>query len=151
MSYLTPVYINAYAVTRHYGGPEEGGWHYDAGHPVESRCVHMENLPEPEWTQPCSSCNGKYPERESCDWCNGNGTVAPSQIDDEELSPFNHYDILDVARQDTRVGNYMAEMQEHWAEYDEGDISSVNGGVKHCVRVELAFAEPWPKRRPHYE
>jgi len=25
------LYINAYYVTRHYGGPEEGGWWYDAG------------------------------------------------------------------------------------------------------------------------
>ena len=31
-----PVYINAYVVTRHYGGPEEGGWWYDAGHCIET-------------------------------------------------------------------------------------------------------------------
>ena len=24
-------YVNAYAVTREYGGPEEGGWWYDTG------------------------------------------------------------------------------------------------------------------------
>jgi hypothetical protein len=29
-------YINAYSVTRHYGGPEEGGWWYDAGMPIAS-------------------------------------------------------------------------------------------------------------------
>lgn len=29
-------YINAYAVTRHYGGPEEGGWWYNAGRPLAS-------------------------------------------------------------------------------------------------------------------
>ncbi|QIW88626.1 hypothetical protein P59_257 [Bacillus phage P59] len=23
------VYVNVYSVTRHYGGPEEGGWYYD--------------------------------------------------------------------------------------------------------------------------
>jgi len=29
-------HVNVYAVTRHYGGPEEGGWWYNAGEPVAS-------------------------------------------------------------------------------------------------------------------
>jgi hypothetical protein len=29
-------YVNAYAVTQHYGGPEEGGWWYRAGEPIAS-------------------------------------------------------------------------------------------------------------------
>lgn len=29
-------YVNAYLVTREYGGPEEGGWWYDAGTPAGS-------------------------------------------------------------------------------------------------------------------
>lgn len=32
-------YVNAYAVTRHYGGPEEGGWWYDAGEVVASTYI----------------------------------------------------------------------------------------------------------------
>lgn len=31
-----PVYLNVYDVTRHYGGPEEGGWWYNAGELVET-------------------------------------------------------------------------------------------------------------------
>jgi len=31
-----PWYVNVYAVSRHYGGPEEGGWWYDSGDPVAS-------------------------------------------------------------------------------------------------------------------
>lgn len=27
-------YVNVYEVTRHYGGPEEGGWYYNAGMPL---------------------------------------------------------------------------------------------------------------------
>lgn len=34
------VYLNVYAITRHYGGPEEGGWWYNSGVPVA--CVPME-------------------------------------------------------------------------------------------------------------
>lgn len=29
-------YVTAYEVTRHYGGPEEGGWWYDWYHPIET-------------------------------------------------------------------------------------------------------------------
>lgn len=29
-------YVNAYAVSRNYGGPEEGGWYYDSGEPLAS-------------------------------------------------------------------------------------------------------------------
>lgn len=32
-------YVNAYEVTRQYGGPEEGGWYYDEGTPVASMPV----------------------------------------------------------------------------------------------------------------
>ena len=27
-------YVNTYATTRNYGGPEEGGWFYEGGQPV---------------------------------------------------------------------------------------------------------------------
>ena len=33
------VYVNVYLVDQLYGGPEEGGWWYDTGEPVESICV----------------------------------------------------------------------------------------------------------------
>lgn len=35
-------YVNAYAVSRHYGGPEEGGWWYDAGSPLSSIAVYTD-------------------------------------------------------------------------------------------------------------
>jgi hypothetical protein len=33
------VFITAFAVTRHYGGPEEGGWYYDVHFPLKSRAI----------------------------------------------------------------------------------------------------------------
>lgn len=35
-------YLNAYELSREYGGPEEGGWYYDAGYPVASIRVHSQ-------------------------------------------------------------------------------------------------------------
>jgi hypothetical protein len=40
-----PKYINVYEVTQSYGGPEEGGWWFDCGTPLESvRCDSQEQL-----------------------------------------------------------------------------------------------------------
>jgi len=40
-------YVNAYEVSRHYGGPEEGGWWFDAGTPLASvPCVTDEAVDE---------------------------------------------------------------------------------------------------------
>lgn len=33
------IYVNAYEVTQHYGGPEEGGWWYDSGEVLASSPV----------------------------------------------------------------------------------------------------------------
>lgn len=32
----TVLYVNAYAVHQHYGGPAEGGWYYNSGEPIAS-------------------------------------------------------------------------------------------------------------------
>lgn len=40
-------YVNAYCVTRHYGGPEEGGWWYNAGEPLASVPIDDGQDPEP--------------------------------------------------------------------------------------------------------
>lgn len=37
---MEPIYVNAYEVDRLYGGPEEGGWYFDAGEPLESIRVY---------------------------------------------------------------------------------------------------------------
>ena len=38
----TPRYVNVYAVSRAYGGPEEGGWYFDIGEVVASHPVRGE-------------------------------------------------------------------------------------------------------------
>jgi hypothetical protein len=51
------LYVNLYRVTRHYGGPEEGGWWYNAGEPLASVPIpgiwRSEEMPDaevpPEW------------------------------------------------------------------------------------------------------
>lgn len=48
-------YVNAYAVTRHFGGPEEGGWWYNAGRSLASIPVRV------EWKQVVADEEGDGP------------------------------------------------------------------------------------------
>lgn len=123
-------YVNTYAVTRHFGGHEEGGWFYNSGVPLESRIV---DLPEYE---------------------------LPSEVmerDDEEGR--RHYvanqDEIDrvhgEASMDPRVRAEVEAAQIRWADENEGNIYSVLGGVKVEVQVQDHFAAHWPTERPHYE
>jgi len=42
---IGPFYVNTYLVERCYGGPEEGGWWYDCGEPMDSRlCDSYEEM-----------------------------------------------------------------------------------------------------------
>ena len=38
------IYLNTYEVWQAYGGPEEGGWWYDAGEPVQSVLISQDDL-----------------------------------------------------------------------------------------------------------
>ena len=40
-------FVNVYIVTRHYGGPEEGGWWFNSGEPLAS--VPVVIGPKPPW------------------------------------------------------------------------------------------------------
>ncbi len=138
------IYINAYAVTRHYGGAEEGGWWYNAGEPIASVPIATERMdacPTPD------SCN--------CRW-NNNGIVTHDEHPDwqeadpeqglGEPPPHAHYK-LDMAKVDETIKHLTADLNGT----KEGDIYSVLGGVDLTVTVEEHFARPWPHARPHYE
>lgn len=39
---MSTLWVNVYKVTRHYGGPEEGGWWYNAGEPIHTESCDTE-------------------------------------------------------------------------------------------------------------
>ena len=62
------VFVNVYEISTHYGGPEEGGWDYEAGTPVLSKattCIcdnsqHGELCPAGHWLKALrSTYNGQ--------------------------------------------------------------------------------------------
>jgi len=54
------LWVNVYSVTRHYGGPEEGGWWYDAGEVVASTPADNED----EANQLAATCREKFKDME---------------------------------------------------------------------------------------
>lgn len=120
------LWINIYAVERHYGGPEEGGWWYDSGTPVGSIPVELTHeeimlLERSYWT-------GK----------------------DYNLDR-NHLGWREVLRQATKDKAW--ELAEPYEELypNTGNSSSVLGGEDYRVAVEDEFAQAYPTERPRYE
>jgi hypothetical protein len=62
------VFVNVYEISTHYGGPEEGGWDYEAGSPVLSKattCIcdnpqHRELCPAGHWLK---ALHSRYSEK----------------------------------------------------------------------------------------
>jgi hypothetical protein len=120
------LYVNAYAVTRHWGGREEGGWWYNAGAPLASVPIAAETVACPGGSDGCNcgyEVNGIY--------C----------ADDRHLKP----------EDSAELRRMRAHLRKMFADVKEGDIYSVNGGVDLDVWVEERPAHHWPEGRPRYE
>jgi len=67
-------YVNTFKVNMQYGGPEEGGWWFDVGYPVESICFETAseasnalNLIRAKWNERNKSEGNKAPSSVNCD------------------------------------------------------------------------------------
>jgi len=131
-TYRGIVYVNAYAVTRHYGGPEEGGWWYNRGEPLASVPIpaeitdrHDRDGGENDYTY-CTGCYSDEGERTIC----SNREVVPDENAKEAM---------------------IAYLKGAFADVVEGNIYSVLGGTALEIRIEDEQAYAWPEARPHYE
>ena len=52
------MYLNAYSVTRRYGGPEEGGWYYNHREPIAS--IPIVGVSTPEHGNECQQCHDVF-------------------------------------------------------------------------------------------
>lgn len=125
------VYLNAYAVTQHYGGPEEGGWWYFRGEPLAAVPIPAK-FPERCGKDHCSKeCEGECGEPV----CDRDCTVCfADPVPDAEM----------LERETQRLKQLLA--AEAW-----GKVTSVLGGKAVEIRWEAQMATRWPERTPHYE
>jgi hypothetical protein len=131
---LSRIYINAYAVTRHFGGPEEGGWWFNAGEALASVPVSVQEA-----------------IRVADDRSAGRGEYRVEEINDRE-----HYDDPNdapeprcwILRFDAdQADRVEAALREALADVPEGDIYSMRGGVELQLRRESRLAANWSDYR----
>ena len=162
------LYVNVYAVTRHHGGPEEGGWYYNEGEPLGS--VPVAAVRQPGHTpHECTQCdearNSRGDERDGpplefcmvC-FCDEQETHHVTTRDgqehpctEEECMYAQHPSFHVVAERDDEVDAVVARMKALFEEDNEGDIYSVLGGVRIEVQIQDHIARDWPEERPRYE
>lgn len=153
----TLMYLNAYRVTRHYGGPEEGGWWYDAGEVLASVPVAAEFI-VPE-TCKCGSTT-TLPSRAACyqskhaskDGCQFYDVADGECAEPCEWCPCVCHDRAvntDPVTVEAKREELRALLTE---EFGKGRSRfSVAGGVSFEVWLEDHVAEPFPNERPRYE
>jgi len=127
------LYVNAYQVTRHFGGHEEGGWWYNHHEPIAS--IPVKAISIEGHRDYCYNCSRA---RE--------GAVHPETGEKYELCKWGyHLDAIDQSQVDT----FKAHLESIYGEQREGNIYSVLGGVDVMIVVEEHTGEATP--RPHYE
>jgi hypothetical protein len=116
------IYINAYSVTQHYGGPEEGGWYYYSDEPIASLPHHVK-----EWKV---SRNEEF-------WEGVNTTRdLLKYISDADVDEIN---------------NKVKIVTESVESFQYGQLGSVLGGNEIKVLLRDSYGDSSPKEKPFYE
>lgn len=167
------LYLNVYLVTRHYGGPEEGGWWYNRGEAVASMPVKARI--EKGHKGECERCRRArlgltdmckdYPE----DWDERTklaADVVHAQLGTSlSLQEWEDLEARVVAQLEAQLPEVTHLMPENgwaaeeervrlcnlFADQAEGNIYSVHGGVEVSVVMEEHMARNWPEEIPKYE
>lgn len=128
----TLMYLNVYEVTRHYGGPQEGGWWFNHCEPVAS--VPVKAISVEGCSDVCYNCsrarNGDHDH---------NGKKYELCEDSYHLEPTDP----------NKVAELRVYLEDLYGVRREGDIYSVLGGMDILIALEDHMGERTP--RPHYE
>ncbi len=137
-TYQGLAYVNAYAVTRHYGGPEEGGWWYNRGTPLASvpiPCTFTEDHD--------TDGDGTTFGDDQVGWCTG------CFSDDGERRKICAHTTWEA---DANASEHMiAYLKAAFADVNDGDIYSVCGGTDVQIQLDTEQACEWPRATPRYE
>lgn len=116
------LFVNAHAVTRHYGGPEEGGWWYNTGEARASIPVRAEKR-EGHKPETCPVCD-EHREGRSSAARNGETAFCKEDIEDDELDiAFDEWSASLFNRSLIEMDDYR-ELRRQWREHELPDISA---------------------------
>lgn len=135
------IHIVAHEVTQCYGGPEEGGWWYNSGNPVESIVVNTCFSPYVRGVCKDPNCPvDHYEDDKECESApSTNSTLHFAEVLEKAFPNF-----LDVYK------TYKV-LEEKWLpEKSKCEFHSTSGrGYKHEVSIQLD-SEGYPKQKPYY-
>lgn len=128
-------YLNAYEVTRHYGGPEEGGWWYNMGTPLASIPLKATSV---------------IGHLDGCERCHNarRGMISRETGKPEKFCKHSFHIVIDNMENKESMIKYL---QETLGCVNRGSIYSVLGGEELQISIEDHQAKVWPERRPRYE
>lgn len=129
------MYVNAYEVTREFGGPEEGGWYFNQRSPIAS--IPIKAISTEGHDDDCWNCR----------------MAREGKTDPHTNEPYKfcrwgfNLDVASPEQQDM----FTEHLKELYADVNEGSIYSVLGGSELLVCTQDHPAEFEPSERPHYE
>ncbi|HPT72144.1 MAG TPA: hypothetical protein PLE74_07675 [Candidatus Cloacimonadota bacterium] len=129
------LYVNAYEVSRSYGGPEEGGWWFDVFNPLASIPVLADVVEGHD-----NSCYTCYCAREYA-----------IEVGEGLKPHFCKWSYQIIAKDEAQVEMFKKHLEECYGKLREGSIYSVLGGTDIQICVEKHPAEKYPLQKPHYE
>jgi hypothetical protein len=127
------VFVNVYALSSHYGGPEEGGWDYTCGTPIASKAT---------------TCLDAHYE----------DSVLYIEHTHSDVCPASHWEYLLRSRYANKAewaDSYTHDA--HGVSYlDTDDVPTEFAGEvmksgSYEVRIESHPGEDFPSEKPHYE
>jgi hypothetical protein len=130
------VYLNTYRTWQAYGGPEEGGFWYECGEPVQSIFVSEEDLPvyldRLQEASEAGEVSARLGIRETCQKANQ-----------------SVLEVLGGQGRDFQKGEFGGYMFGPGGDEDDAPIGYDQGDVQTWFQEE--FAASYPTERPHYE
>lgn len=145
------LYVNAYSVTRHYGGPEEGGWYFNAGEPLASIPIKAKRVKgHSSWCGCCEDarkgegefCKKSFPDEEDYDeeWDELDELYDPETREVQHLVPAD----------EEEKEKFVKHLREMLADEEYGNIYHSTGGAELEISVQDHPAEHWPQEVQRY-
>lgn len=168
------IYLNTYETWQAYGGPEEGGWWFECGTPVQSLKVSEENL---EWLREKREERREilYWRKEKL-WDAFRKTDNPAmeerllriidKVEAQESLFWTKGRLPELNRMANEINKVFAEEREiavkcketggyqfvvSSPDDEDPTPSAYYGEQKYVTNVEDDFAAPFPSEKPHYE
>lgn len=144
------LYINAYSVTRQYGGCEEGGWWYNHHSPLASIPIEAQRVDGHEsYCYTCSQARDGKGEFCKVELYDEDGNM--NNVDDKI---FDHNTLVNqhlIPKDEKQVEQFVNHLKHIFEDEEYGDIYSVLGGAQLSIITETNPAKEKPSVRPIFE